>query len=130
MRPSSREATSARPLAQTGFQPPPGGAARPPPPPGPLSPPAVMAGGAHLTARTDDGVGVQQGVQQRIATPDYTPMPEANGLPPFGQRAKKATKPGGAHSGVDQMGFSTAWHNYDDGSAGARAMQRDQRARR
>ena len=89
-----------------------------------------MAGGAHLTARTDDGVGVQQGVQQRIATPEYTPIPEANGLPPFGQRAKKATKPGGAHSGVDQMGFSTAWHNYDDGSAGARAMQRDQRARR
>ena len=53
--------------------------------------------------------------------------PEANGLPPYGQRMKKMSKPGGAHSGVDEMGFSTAWHNYDDGSAGARAMQRGRR---
>ena len=51
---------------------------------------------------------------------EYAAAPEVNGLPPYGQRKKKAGKPGGAHSGVDEMGFSTAWRSYDAGSLSGR----------
>ena len=55
-----------------------------------------------------------------MPTPEYAAAPEVNGLPPYGQRKKKAGKPGGAHSGVDEMGFSTAWRSYDAGSLSGR----------
>ena len=50
---------------------------------------------------------------QRQRTPEvlYVAAPEANGLPPYGQRARRSLPP----SGVDELGFSTAWRTYKPG---------------
>jgi hypothetical protein len=54
-------------------------------------------------------------------TPEYAPMPEPGGAPPFGTRSKATGRAsprnrvdpemGGIHMGVDELGFSTAWRS-------------------